>query len=60
MAIPFCSAIAIALPAILHGTYNALSVASMLSSLGVALISVFALNLYLAKSRDFEEALKDR
>lgn len=52
--------IAIALPAILHGTYNTASMTSTLSSLGVALISVFTLNLYLAKSRDFEEALQNR
>ncbi len=52
--------IAIALPAFLHGTYNAVSLTSTLASLGVALISVFALNLYLAKSRDFEQVLRDR
>lgn len=49
--------IAIALPSFLHGTYNAVSLTSVFSSLGVALISVFALNLYLAKSLDFERAL---
>lgn len=50
--------IAVALPAFLHGTYNAVTTTSVLSSLGVALVSVFALNLYLAKSRDFERALQ--
>jgi len=50
--------IAVALPAFLHGTYNAVTMVSVLSSLGVALISVFALNLYLAKSRDFERVLE--
>lgn len=52
--------IAVALPAFLHGTYNAVTVVSVLASLGVALISVFALNLYLAKSRDFERVLRGR
>ncbi len=52
--------IAIALPSFLHGTYNAVSMTSTLSSLGVALVSVFALNLYLAKSRDFEQVLRNR
>ncbi len=52
--------IAVALPAFLHGTYNAVTLTSVLSSLGVALISVFALNLYLAKSRDFERVLQRR
>jgi protease PrsW len=52
--------IAVALPAFLHGTYNAVTLTSVLSSLGVALISVFALNLYLAKSRDFERVLQGR
>ena len=46
------------LPAFLHGTYNAVSMHSTLSSLGVALVSVFALNLYLARSRDFEKVLR--
>lgn len=50
--------IAVAMPAFLHGTYNAVTGTSVLSSLGVALVSVFALNLYLAKSRDFERALQ--
>ncbi len=52
--------IAVALPAFLHGTYNAVTLVSVLSSLGVALISVFALNLYLAKSRDFERVLQKK
>lgn len=52
--------IAVGLPALLHGIYNMMSTTSVLSSLAVALISVFALNLYLAKSRDFERALKSR
>jgi RsiW-degrading membrane proteinase PrsW (M82 family) len=51
--------IAIVMPSFLHGTYNAVSMHSTVSSLGVALVSVFALNLYLAKSRDFEQVLKD-
>ncbi len=50
--------IAVAMPAFLHGTYNAVTITSVLSSLAVALISVFALNLYLAKSRDFERVLQ--
>lgn len=52
--------IAVALPAFLHGTYNAVTIVSVLSSLGVAMISVFALNLYLAKSRDFERVLQEK
>lgn len=52
--------IAFGLPAFLHGTYNMMTSVSVLSSLAVALISVFALNLYLAKSRDFERALQER
>lgn len=52
--------IAVGLPALLHGTYNMMSTTSVFSSLAVALISVFALNLYLAKSRDFERALQER
>ena len=52
--------IAVALPAFLHGTYNTVSGQSILLSLAVALLSVFALNLYLAKSRDFERALERR
>ncbi len=50
--------IAVALPAFLHGTYNAVTIVSVLSSLGVALISVLLLNLYLAKCRDFERVLQ--
>lgn len=50
--------IAVACPAFLHGTYNTVTAVSVFSSLGVALVSVFALNLYLAKSRDFERALQ--
>lgn len=52
--------IAVTMPAFLHGTYNAVTIVSVLSSLGVAMISVFALNLYLAKSRDFERVLQEK
>lgn len=50
--------VAISLPTFLHGTYNAAG--NPLGSLGVALISVLALNLYLAKSRDFEKVLTEK
>ena len=49
---------AIGLPALLHGTYDA--VRSTLFSLLLALFSVLALTLYLAKSVDFEKALGER
>lgn len=53
--------VAIGLPALLHGTYNALSSANhRLLALGIALVSVLALNLYLAKSVDFERLLQTR
>jgi RsiW-degrading membrane proteinase PrsW (M82 family) len=52
--------IAVALPSFLHGTYNLVTATSVLSSLGVALLSVLLLNLYLAKSRDFERALQSK
>ena len=48
--------VAIGLPALLHGLYNAFS--STILGFFVALISVLALNLYLAKSVDFERALR--
>ncbi|HKX62812.1 MAG TPA: PrsW family glutamic-type intramembrane protease [Verrucomicrobiae bacterium] len=49
--------VAIGLPAFLHGSYNAFS-----ASLGlpIALLSVLALNLYLAKSTEFSHLLKER
>lgn len=50
--------IAVAWPALLHGTYNTVTATSVLSSLGVALFSVLVLNIYLAKSRDFERVLQ--
>jgi hypothetical protein len=50
----------VALPSFLHGTYNLVTATSVLSSLGVALLSVLLLNLYLAKSRDFERALQSK
>ncbi len=50
--------VAIGLPALLHGTYDA--VRSTLISLLLALFSVLALTLYLAKTVDFEKALTER
>jgi RsiW-degrading membrane proteinase PrsW (M82 family) len=47
--------VALGVPALLHGSYNALG--SVALGLVVALISVLALNLYLAKSMDFEKLL---
>jgi RsiW-degrading membrane proteinase PrsW (M82 family) len=49
--------VAIGLPAFLHGTYNAFSATL---GLPVALLSVLALNLYLAKSVDFGNLLNER
>jgi len=49
--------VAIGLPAVLHGTYNTFGGAL---GLIVALISVLALNLYLAKSVEFERLLQNR
>lgn len=52
--------VAIGLPALLHGVYDALSVSSRFLPLLIALVSVLALNLYLAKSVDLERALEKR
>jgi len=49
--------VAIGLPAVLHGTYNTFGGAL---GLIVALASVLALNLYLAKSVEFEKLLQQR
>jgi len=50
--------VAIGVPALLHGSYNAFGSAAL--GLMIALISVLALNLYLAKSEDFEKLLAER
>jgi protease PrsW len=50
--------IGIGLPAVLHGLYNSFNQA--VSGLGIALLTVLALNLYLARSVEFEEALIER
>jgi len=50
--------VAIGVPALLHGSYNAFSNGAL--GLAVALVSVLALNLYLAKSVDFEKLLAER
>lgn len=50
--------VAIGVPAILHGSYNTFSTGAL--GLIIALISVLALNLYLAKSVDFEKLLAER
>jgi hypothetical protein len=50
--------VALGLPAFLHGSYNAFSGSAL--GLGVALLSVLALNLYLSKSVDFERLLTAR
>jgi RsiW-degrading membrane proteinase PrsW (M82 family) len=50
--------VAIGVPAFLHGSYNTFSSGAI--ALVIALISVLALNLYLAKSVDFEKLLADR
>src|SRR5207244_1613397 len=49
--------VAIGAPAFLHGSYNAFSTSAL--GLAIALVSVLALNLYLAKSVDFERLLKE-
>jgi len=50
--------VAIGVPALLHGSYNAFGSAAL--GLVIALVSVLALNLYLAKSVDFERLLGER
>jgi RsiW-degrading membrane proteinase PrsW (M82 family) len=50
--------VAVGVPALLHGSYNAFGSAAL--GLVVALVSVLALNLYLAKSVDFERLLAER
>jgi RsiW-degrading membrane proteinase PrsW (M82 family) len=50
--------VAIGVPALLHDSYNAFGSAAL--GLLIALISVLALNLYLAKSVDFEKLLAQR
>jgi RsiW-degrading membrane proteinase PrsW (M82 family) len=49
---------ALTIPSLLHATYNTFS--NSLVGLTVALVTVLALNLYLAKGRDFEEVLAGR
>lgn len=48
--------VALAVPAVLHGTYNMTTLAP--AALAVGLVSVVALNLYLLKSGDFERLLR--
>ena len=50
--------VALGVPSFLHGSYNTFSTSAL--GLFIALISVLALNLYLAKSVDFEKLLADR
>ena len=50
--------VAIGVPAFLHGSYNTFSAGAV--GLIIALVSVLALNLYLAKSVDFEKLLAER
>jgi RsiW-degrading membrane proteinase PrsW (M82 family) len=50
--------VAIGLPALLHGTYDAAN--SAIIQLGIALFSVIALNLYLAKSVELERAVAEQ
>ncbi|MFN0068889.1 MAG: PrsW family glutamic-type intramembrane protease [Limisphaerales bacterium] len=50
--------VALLVPATLHGTYNTLAFTP--AGLGVALLSVLALNLYLLKTDDFERLLAGR
>ena len=50
--------IGIALPVLLHGLYNTFN--RTIIGLGFALLTVLALNLYLARSAEFEEALIER
>jgi protease PrsW len=49
--------VAVGLPALLHGTYNTFGGGA---GMFIALISVLALNLYLAKSVEFERLLRTR
>lgn len=49
---------AIVVPSLLHATYNTFSDSPI--GLTVALVTVLALNLYLAKNRDFEAVLARR
>jgi RsiW-degrading membrane proteinase PrsW (M82 family) len=51
-------AVGICLPALLHGLYNTFS--NNIIGLGFALLTVLALNVYLARSVEFEEALIER
>ena len=50
--------VGIGLPAVLHGLYNTFN--QSIIGLGIALLTVLALNLYLARSVEFEEALIER
>jgi len=50
--------IGIGLPAVLHGLYNTFN--HSIIGLGFALLTVLALNLYLARSVEFEEALIEK
>jgi RsiW-degrading membrane proteinase PrsW (M82 family) len=50
--------IAVGLPAVLHGLYNTFN--QSIIGLGFALLTVLALNLYLARSVEFEEALIEK
>ena len=50
--------VAIGVPALLHGCYNTFS--NSVAGLAFALLSVLALNLYMAKSMDFERVLNER
>lgn len=50
--------IGIGLPTLLHGLYNTFN--NTILGLGFALLTVLALNLYLARSVEFEEALIER
>ena len=48
--------IAILLPAVLHGAYDTMG--TTIGGIGCALLSIVALVIYLAKSVDFEKALR--
>jgi protease PrsW len=50
--------IGVGLPALLHGLYNTFN--QSIIGLGFALLTVLALNLYLARSTEFEEALIEK
>jgi protease PrsW len=50
--------IGVGVPALLHGLYNTFN--QTIIGLGIALLSVLALNVYLARSVDFEEALIEK